>query len=102
VISYASLIAAALAFVLAAAAWRWMPASWRSRLSQQPSESPAYAGFDAHRLVGRPAPSLDPELVVGWPGEFRLCGPCGETQYVEVRDDSIRCFEHGHVTPATI
>jgi hypothetical protein len=86
-ISYASLIAAPLVFVLAAVAWRWLPARWRMRLSQQPR--PTYARFDAHQQLA----------VVGWPGEFQHCPPCGETRYVAVREDSIRCFEHGHITP---
>jgi hypothetical protein len=90
VISYASLIAAPLAFVLAAVAWRWMPARWRMRLSQRPR--PTYARFDAHQQLG-------PEPVVGWPGEFRICPPCGETRYVAVRDTDTVCFERGHVTP---
>ena len=90
-ISYASLVAAPLAFVLAAVAWRRMPARWRMRLSQQPR--PTYARFDAHQ-------QLDLEPVVGWPVERRLCPPCRQVRRVDVRDDgSVRCFDHGHVTP---
>ena len=73
--------------------WRLLSPSQRARLSQQPR--PTYARFDAHQ-------QLDPEPVVGWPVERRLCPPCREVRRVDVRDDgSVRCFEHGHVTPAT-
>lgn len=90
-------LSALLSFPAAWLLWRLLTPSQRSRLSQK--RRPSYARFNAHRQLGQPSPSLDAELVVGWPGDFRICAPCGETRYVEVRDDSVRCFEHGHVTP---
>lgn len=68
----------------------------RARRARRRGPSEPYARFDAHQ-------QLDPEPVVGWPVERRLCPPCREVRRVDVRDDgSVRCFEHGHVTPATI